>query len=138
MPDNTPIILHRPLKIGSVSGILTALIALGIIFIGVREFFYPAVAATGFGVQLFDPRDATFLAIKAARDVTSGVLVLTILALRDRRLLTHTIAALTLIPIFDGLIVLRHAAWSFAPFLLIHWTTALLMLLIVALLRAGK
>jgi hypothetical protein len=76
-------------------------------------------------VQLFDPRDATFLAIKAARDVTSGVLVL-------------TIAALTLIPIFDGLIVLRHAAWSFAPFLLIHWTTALLMLLIVALLRAGK
>jgi hypothetical protein len=138
MPDSSSTVLDRPLKIASFSGILAALIALGIIFIGVREFFYPAVAAAGFGVQLFDPRDAIFLAIKAARDVTSGVLVLIILALRDRRFLTYTIAALTLIPILDGLIVFRHAAWSFTPFLLIHWITALVMLLIAVLLRAGK
>jgi hypothetical protein len=138
MLDITQVGLHRPLKIASLSAVLAALIALGVICIGIREFLYPAVAATGFGVQLFDSRDADFLAIKAARDVTSAILVLIVLALRNRRLLACTSGALTLIPIFDGLIVLRHAAWSFTPFLLVHWITALVMLLIVVLLRSGK
>jgi hypothetical protein len=35
--------------------------ALGIIFIGVREFLYPAVGALGFGLLLLAPRDADFL-----------------------------------------------------------------------------
>ena len=129
---------HRALKIASVSGVMTIIVGLGIIFIGIRECFEPGAAARGFGVPLLDPRDGDLLAIKAARDVASGVLALTFLGLRDRLFLAWAIAALTLIPIFDGLIVFRHASWIFTPIILIHWTTAAFMLLIVALLWRGK
>jgi hypothetical protein len=129
---------NRPIRIGSLSGVLVTLIALGIIFIGVREVLYPSLCARQFGVTLVDPQDADFLVIKAARDVVSGILALTFLGLRHRRFLTYAFGVLTLIPIFDGLIVLRHAGWSFTPALLVHWGTAALMLVIVELLRRGK
>jgi hypothetical protein len=44
---------------------------------------------------------------------------------------------LTLIPVLDGLIVLRHAAWTFAPVILVHFGTAAFMLAIVELLKRG-
>jgi hypothetical protein len=130
--------LNKPLKIASVSGILSLLIAIGIIFIGLREYFYPGVAASGFGVPLLDPGDGGFLAIKAARDIAAGVVVLAVLALHNRQFLSVVIGALTLIPLLDGLIVLQHAGWSFTPLILVHWTTAAVMLFIVARLRIGK
>jgi hypothetical protein len=40
--------------------------------------------------------------------------------------------------VFDGLIVLRHAAWAFTPLILIHWGTAAIMLIIVVLMLRGK
>ncbi len=130
--------IDRPMNIGSLSGLLVALVSLGIILIGVREFFYPAICARQFGVPLLDPRDGDFLAIKAARDVVSGIVALTFLGLRNRKFLTYAFGVLTLIPVFDGLIVLRHADWNFAPALLIHWGTAVFMVMIVALLGGGK
>ena len=117
---------------------LSVLIALGIIFIGVREYFYPVLGARGLGVPLQDPRDGDLLAIKAGRDLASGILVLTVIALREWRILAYTMAVLTLIPIFDGLVVLQHAGWSFTPFIFIHWGTAGVMLLIVGLLRTRQ
>jgi len=126
------------MKIGSLSGLLVMLVALGIIFIGVREFLYPAIGALGFGVPLLDPHDGHLLAVKAARDVVSGILALTFLGLRNRKFLAYAVGVLTLIPIFDGLVVLRHASWSFKHVLLVHWGTAAFMLLIVELLRKGK
>ena len=126
------------MKIGSLSGLLVAVVGLGIIFVGVRECIYPAIAARQFGVPLLDPRDGDFLAIKAARDVASGIVALTLLGLRNRKFLTYTFGVLTLIPICDGLIVLRHAGWSFAPALLIHWGTTVVMPAIVVLLINGK
>lgn len=128
----------RCIRIASLAGSLTILVGLGIIFIGIREFFYPGVAARGFGISLLDPRDGDLLAIKACRDVVSGVLALTFLGLRDRRYLAYAIGVLSLIPAFDGLIVFRHAAWTFSPTILIHWGTAALMLVIVGLLRRGN
>jgi Domain of unknown function (DUF4267) len=130
--------IDRHMKIGSLSGLLVALVALGIIFIGLRELSYPALCARQFGVPLLDQRDGDFLAIKAARDVASGIVALTFLALRNRKFLTCAFGVLTLIPIFDGLIVLRHAGWTFAPTLLIHWGTAVVMLATVVLLSRGK
>jgi hypothetical protein len=138
MRDDTQAGIERPVKYGSLSAVLTVIVALGIIFIGVREFFYPGVAAAGFGVPLLDGQDGDLLGIKGARDVTSGILVLTFLALGQRRILAYAMGILTLIPIFDGLIVLKHAGWAFTPFVLIHWGTAVFMLLIVELLRRGK
>jgi hypothetical protein len=138
MRDDTQAGIERPVKFGSLSAVLTVIVALGIIFIGAREFFYPGIAAAGFGVPLLDGRDGDSLGIKGARDVTSGILVLTFLALGQRRILAYAMGILTLIPIFDGLIVLKHAGWAFTPFVLIHWGKAVFMLLIVELLRRGE
>ncbi len=133
-PISTPT-PHQGLPPLSLPGIMTILVALGIIFIGAREFLQPAVGAQGYGVKLADPRDSDFLAIKAARDVSTGIAALAALSLQSRRTLAAIMAALTLIPIFDGLIVYRHAAWAFTPIIFIHWGTAAFMLAIVALLR---
>jgi hypothetical protein len=126
------------MKILSPSGLLSILVALGIIFIGIREFLDPAAGALGYGVPVVDPRDGDLLAIKAVRDVVSGVVVLALLGLRDRKALACAIGVLTLIPVFDGLVVLRHAGWAFTPVILIHWGTAALMLVIMLMMRRGK
>jgi hypothetical protein len=68
MRDDTQSGLERPTKFGSLSAVPTVIVALGIIFIGVREFFYPGVAAAGFGVPFLDRRDGDLLGIKGARD----------------------------------------------------------------------
>lgn len=138
MDDKVATGLSSPMKMVSASGLLSMLIAVGIIFIGIREFLDPSAGALGYGVPLVDPRDGDLLAIKAVRDVVSGVVVFVLLGLGDRRALAYVIGALTLIPIFDGLVVLRHAAWAFTPVILIHWGTAAVMLVTVALLRRGK
>jgi hypothetical protein len=130
--------VEQPFHVVSWSGLMAALVAVGITVIGIREVFQPAIAAEQFGVPLTHQSDADFLAIKGARDVASGVVVFALLALHNRESLIYAIAALTLIPIFDGLIVFRHAAWSFVPQILIHWGTAVFMLVIVALLAGGK
>jgi hypothetical protein len=138
MDSDVPAEIDRPVRIGSFSGVLVILVALGIIFIGVREFLCPAIGALGFGVPLHDLHDADFLAVKAVRDVVSGILALTFLGLQNRKLLAFAFRVLTLIPLLDGLVVLRHAGWSFTPVLLVHWGTAILMLVVVELLRRGK
>jgi hypothetical protein len=125
-------------KILSPSGLLSIVVALGIVFIGIREFLDPAAGALGYGVPLRDQRDGDLLAIKAARDVVSGILVLALLTFGNRKALACAIGVLTLIPVFDGLIVLRHAAWVFTPVILIHWGTAAFMLIIVMLMTRGK
>ena len=48
MRDDAQAGIERPVEFGSLSAVLT--VALSIIFIGVREFFYPGVAAAGPGV----------------------------------------------------------------------------------------
>ena len=114
-PDKGPVLATPPKRHSKATDVAVAisiLVALGIIFIGVREYLYPALGARGFGVSLQDPRDGDLLAIKAGRDVASGILVLTFVALREWRLLGYVMAVLTLIPICDGLVVLRHAGWT--------------------------
>lgn len=72
MRDDAQAGIERPVEFGSLSAVLT--VALSIIFIGVREVFYPGVAAAGPGVPFRDGRDGDLLGIKGARDVTSGIL----------------------------------------------------------------
>jgi hypothetical protein len=49
------------------------------------------------------------LGIKGTLDVTSGILVLTLLALGLRRILVLALGILTVIPILNALIVLKQA-----------------------------
>ena len=58
---------------------LTLVVAVGIIFIGVRFLFAPAVAARAFGVPLANPHDMAFLFVKEVRDIVSGLLFLALL-----------------------------------------------------------
>jgi hypothetical protein len=115
---------------------LALFIALGIIFIGIREWFQPSVAAQGFGVPLAAPADRDFLAIKAGRDIASGAAILALLAIGDHKAVAYTMLMLTLIPVFDGFVVFKRADWIFKPAILIHWGTAASMLVIVGLLRS--
>jgi len=114
MDSDVPAEIDRSTRIG-LSGVLVILVAFGIIFIGVREFLNPATGALGFGVPLHDAHDADLLAVKAVRDIVAGILALTFLGLRNRKLLAYAFSVLTLIPLLDGLVVLRHAGWSFTP-----------------------
>ena len=116
---------------------LALFIALGIIFVGIRECFQPSIAARGFCVPLVAPADRDFLAIKASRDIALGAVILTLLPIGDHRAVAYATLALTLIPILDGLVVFKHAGRIFKPAILIHWGTATLMLIIVELLRSG-
>jgi hypothetical protein len=56
-----------------------------------------------------------------------------LLAIGDHRAVAYAMLALTMIPILDGVVVLKHADWIFKPAILIHWGTAAVMLMIVAL-----
>jgi hypothetical protein len=130
--------LNTPVKIMSLSGCLSMLIAFGIIFVGIREFLLPGAGAGGYGVPLVDPADGDLLAIKAARDIASGIMVFAFLGLRDRKGLACAMAVYVTVAVLDGFIVFRHAGWIFRPVIWVHWGTAVYMLAVVALLRKGK
>ena len=63
--------------------------------------------------------------------------VLALLAIGDHIAVAYAMLALTLIPILEGVVVLKHADWIFKPAILIHWGTAAVMLMIVALFRGA-
>jgi hypothetical protein len=87
--------INRSIKSGSLSAMLVIMVALGITLIGVREVLYPAICARQFGVPLLDPQDGDWLAIKAARDVVSGILAVRVLGLRNPTILTYAFGVLT-------------------------------------------
>jgi hypothetical protein len=64
--------------------------------IGVREVLDPAICARQFGVPVLDPQDGDLLPIKAARDVVSGILAVTMLGLRNRKIRTYAFGVLPL------------------------------------------
>jgi hypothetical protein len=128
----------RPIKFSSPSGALIALVAAGILSIGIFGVLDPASGARAFGIAVLDPRDGRLLAIAAGRDIVLGILLCALLALRNRRALAYATGVLALIPIFDGFVVLGSGDWALRPIILVHWASALFMLAIVALLRSGK
>lgn len=115
---------------------LTLVVAVGIIFIGVRFLFAPDVAARAFGVPLADPHDMAFLFVKEVRDIVSGLFFLALLWSGDRRMIGPLLLVATLIPISDGTIVLSSVGWRSE--LAIHWETALYMLLLSLMLLWGS
>jgi hypothetical protein len=122
MDSDVPAEIDRSTRVGSVSACTchSRSVRHHYYIIGVREFLYPGVGALGFGVPLHDPHGSDLLAVKAVRDVVSGILSLRFLGLRNRKLLACAFCALALISLFDGVVVLRHAGWSFKPVLLVH------------------
>ena len=116
---------------------MVVLLAVGIIFIGVRFLAAPITAAAAFGV----PADATtqiaYLWAKGARDIVSGLLLLALLGMRVRpRVISVFILVAVLIPVADFVNVYLNMGYVSA--LAIHAGTAAFMVILAALLwRTG-
>ena len=92
-----------------IANVLTALVGAGIIYIGWREFRAPQDSA-GFGIPTTPTDDPTFqawLAVKAVRDIASGVFILILLIGATDHLRGWFMLAAAGIPLGDMLIVLR-------------------------------
>lgn len=95
--------------------VLTLFVAFRIIFISIHECFQSSVAARQFDVPLVAPANHNFLVVKASGDISSGAVVLTLLAFGDHKAVAYAMLALTLIPILDGIVVFKRADRSFNP-----------------------
>ena len=114
---------------------LAALTALGIIFIGARFLFAPAVAAAGFGVTIgHDGADAgAYLSVKGVRDIASGLIAVILLAARTPHILGWFELVASTIPIGDAIIVRRHHGPKATAYG-VHGATAAVLLATAALL----
>ncbi len=114
----------------------TLLVPVAIIGIGINFILNPAGASAGYGIPIHDPSAFPFMWIKGIRDIFSGLVILTFLFRGDRRTTAILYALAVFIPVGDGFVILSHL--GFAPPLLIHWGTALAMMIVAAFLLRKK
>jgi hypothetical protein len=118
----------------AIASITSGAIGAGIIFIGARFLVVPQAAATGYGV-LAAPGGAQnhavspypWLYVKGMRDIASGIFIFILLANRAPHLLGAFMAAASIIPVGDAVIVLRSGGTR-AVACGIHGATAAVML----------
>lgn len=89
-----------------ISMALAFLTGLGMLFIGTRFLLAPETAEAGYGIHFSEHADYSFHYIKGIRDVFSGLLICLLVLTKQPKALGITLAAGTLIPIADMLIVL--------------------------------
>lgn len=119
----------------SVSYWLTALAAVGIIFLGLRFILAPTAGAEGFGIPLAPTEAAmAYGRIKGIRDIFSGLVVLLFLIPRKRQATALAFGAAIIIPVSDCLTVLAVNGAHDVTHLLIHGGTAIYMLITTVLL----
>ena len=112
---------------------LAILLGLAISAIGVRFRVVPRAAAAGYGIRAEESGDAAYLAVKGLRDASYGIAGLVLLVVAEPHVVGWFLLVVTLAPLGDTLIVLRHGGTRTAAFG-IHFATAVLMLADTALL----
>ncbi|WP_378733568.1 DUF4267 domain-containing protein [Nocardia brasiliensis] len=116
----------------TVSRIATALSLVGaafILYIGISYLVSPETIAPGFGLPAWPDGDAAaFLHLKGVRDTVSGLLILALLAAKQRSALGIATLVIALVPVGDMLTVLSWNGSSAAAFG-IHGLTAALVFL---------
>ena len=110
----------------------TLAIPLGIIAVGINFILNPVGASTGYGIPIHDPNSFPFMWIKGIRDIFSGLVILPFLLTGNRKVTAILFAIAIFIPFSDGLVIISHL--GFATPLLIHWGTALYMMIVTAFL----
>jgi Domain of unknown function (DUF4267) len=114
--------------------VLSAVIAVGIIFIGGRFLAAPSLAAMGYGVPAgTEPHSRAYLSAKGIRDIASGLFAAMLIAYGSAHALGWFMLIATLIPIADAMIVLRQGGSRTIAFG-VHGSTAVAMLIISGLL----
>ena len=114
---------------------LSALVAAGITYIGIRFLVQPRVSAAGYGVPVTGERGAAdaFFAVKGVRDIASGLVLLAVLLTAPAHVIGWVMLAFTVEVLGDMVIVLRWGG-SKAHAFGIHGATAVFMWLITVLL----
>ncbi len=114
---------------------LSWVICLGIIVVGARFLMAPRPSAAGFGVDIGPDagRARAYLAVKAVRDIASGLIAFVLIVAASRQALGLFMLAAAIIPIGDALIVLRYNGPRILAYAM-HGGTAAVMLVIAALL----
>lgn len=120
--------------IRSVSYWMVALVALGIIFVGIRFIITPQVGAVGYGIPFRDLADDSFGKIKGIRDIYSGLQFAPLLLLRMRKATAWIFTMTIIIPLFDFCMILTHNGAQDIAHLLIHGLTAVYMIITSVLL----
>lgn len=115
---------------------LAALAGAAIIAIGARFLLDPQPAAVGFGVPSPSAADA-YLAVKGVRDIASGLFVLILLSLGQRRALGWVLLAAAIIPAADAAIVVAHGGPPAVAYG-VHGATAALLVAVAGLLLRGE
>src|SRR5258708_8426352 len=87
----------------SVSFWTVMLIALGIIFVGIRFIVDPKAGANGFGIPFSSTNDVAFGRIKGIRDIFSGLVLLPLLFLKMSRATAWVFTTAIIIPASDAL-----------------------------------
>ena len=100
--------------------LLSVIGSAGLVMMGVAFCLDPVDAARLFGVPLSGTADGTYVSVAAVRDISVGVLTLAFAVLRDRRAVGLCVLLGAIIPIGDGIIVLRNSATPL-HFLPLHW-----------------
>ncbi|WP_206796706.1 DUF4267 domain-containing protein [Amycolatopsis sp. MtRt-6] len=116
--------------------VLTAIVALGIIYIGLNYLFAPAKIAAGFGFTEVPGNADTFLNVKGGRDIGAGLVPLALMIYGDPHALGWLMLAAAAWPFFDMLIVLRHRGKKAIAFG-VHGLTAAVMVAAALLLLLG-
>jgi hypothetical protein len=113
---------------------LSAVIAIGIIFIGCRFLLAPSAAAAAYGVPAgAEPRSRAYLFTKGIRDIASGLFVAMLIAFGSARALGWFMLIASIIPLSDAAIVLHHGGSRTVAFG-VHGATAVALLIISGLL----
>ena len=114
--------------IRSASYWMTMLVALGIIFIGIRFIITPQAGAAAFGIPISSTTDLAFGRIKGIRDIFSGLVLLPLLFLRMKKATAYVFSAAVIIPATDCLLVFLNNGPDM-PHMLIHGLTAIYMII---------
>ncbi|HTJ83020.1 MAG TPA: DUF4267 domain-containing protein [Polyangiaceae bacterium] len=121
----------------TLSRIATPLSLIGaafILYIGINYVVAPEAIATGFGLPAWPTgQAAAFMNLKGVRDLVSGLVILALLATRQRYALGVVTLVIALVPVGDMLTVLRWNGSTAAAFG-IHGLTAALVAVTGALL----
>jgi hypothetical protein len=110
-------------------------VAGSLLLVGMGVFFAcdHAGAAAAYGVSLAGGPDNAWISSAALRDLAFGCLALTFALLRDRRAMGLSLLFGAIIPIGDGIVVLRSSPtpWEFLP---LHWGGAVVCLVLAFIL----
>ncbi|GAA2093971.1 DUF4267 domain-containing protein [Kitasatospora saccharophila] len=121
--------------------VFTALVALGIGYIGISFLVSPESTASGFGLPVWPQGEAAaFLNLKGIRDLVSGLVPLALLLTGHRRALGWALLAESVTPFGDAVTILaRHG--STATAFGVHFATAVFVVVTAVLLlteRGGR